>query len=409
MVAVRSLALYVSIAAGARIAKRGGQKFIAGVPVLNYQVAYGGESLGELGTEEEWVVMVKPGVTDVQIEQMCHTAKNGCNFAGNPSKGGVPFFEMRGTESELAAVIESGHGAVKFVEPDETLYDIPELMADEVEESNLWGLERVGAYQRASVGTGVAIFVVDTGVRHSHNDFGDRGIPALDYSSGSEVVCNGNANCAGDVHGHGTHCAGSAAGRNYGVAPAAKIYGTKVMTDQGSGQLSWRQAALNWMATSSIRPAVASISLGRIGSSEATKAAVDAATNAFVTVVVAGGNSNTDACAFEPAFVPSAITVGATDSRDSRSSFSNYGACTNIWAPGSSILSAHVRSDSATATWSGTSMACPHVAGGAALVLQRNPSFNYEKVLETMHDDAINDALSGLYASDTNKLLYVGA
>merc|ERR1719491_1280020 len=330
-------------------------------------------------------------------------------MADEVGKGGVPFFEMRGTESDLEAVIESGHGAVKFVELDQTVYDIPEPIADEVESNNLWGLERVGAYQRASTGTGVAIFVVDTGVRHSHNDFGDRGIPGLDYSSGSEVVCNGNANCAGDVHGHGTHCAGSAAGTNYGVAPGAKIYGTKVMTDQGSGQLPWRQAALNWMATSSIRPLVATISLGRVGNSEATKAAVDAATNAFVTVVVAGANSNTDACTYEPAFVPSAITVGSTDSQDRRSSFSNYGACTNIWAPGSSILSAHVRSDSATATWSGTSMACPHVAGGAALVLQRNPSYNYEKVLETMHDDAINDALSGLYSSDTNKLLYVGA
>merc|ERR1719491_1377372 len=329
-------------------------------------------------------------------------------MADEVGKGGVPFFEMRGTESDLEAVIESGHGAVKFVELDQTVYDIPELMADEVE-SNLWGLERVGAYQRASTGTGVAIFVVDTGVRHSHNDFGDRGIPGLDYSSGSEVVCNGNANCAGDVHGHGTHCAGSAAGTNYGVAPGAKIYGTKVMTDQGSGQLSWRQAALNWMATSSIRPLVATISLGRVGNSEATKAAVDAATNAFVTVVVAGANSNTDACTYEPAFVPSAITVGSTDSQDRRSSFSNYGACTNIWAPGSSILSAGHESDTASATFSGTSMACPHVAGGAALVLEQNPTFLSGKVLEALHADARTDGITDLFGSDINKELYVGS
>merc|ERR1719336_1066485 len=137
MVALRSLALYVCIAAGARNVKKSEQKFIAGVPVLNFPVASAGESLGELGAEEEWVVIVNPGVTDAQIERMCRIAKNDCNFIGNPSKGGVPFFEMRGTESDLEAVIASGHGAVRFVELDETVSDIPELTADAVE-SNPW-------------------------------------------------------------------------------------------------------------------------------------------------------------------------------------------------------------------------------------------------------------------------------
>merc|ERR1712050_430080 len=139
------------------------------------------------------------------------------------------------------------------------------------------------------------------------------------------------------------------------------------------------------------------------------KDAVDAATNAGVTVVVAGGNSNRDACGFSPAFVPSAITVGSTDSRDRRSSFSNYGACTNIWAPGSSILSAGHRSDSATATFSGTSMACPHVSGAAALVLGADNSKNPAKVLQELLDNAALDTLSDLKAGDTNAMLYVGA
>merc|ERR1711920_529294 len=146
---------------------------------------------------------------------------------------------------------------------------------------------------------------------------------------------------------------------------------------------------------------------GGSGTQSAMRQAVDAATNAGVAVIVAGGNSNSDSCRFSPAFVPSAITVGSTTSTLARSSFSNYGACTDIWAPWSSILSAGVGSDSATATLSGTSMACPHVSGGAALVLQQNPSYLAPKVLEELHANAWTDELSGLYSSDTNKLLNV--
>merc|ERR1719433_2580804 len=195
---------------------------------------------------------------------------------------------------------------------------------------------------------------------------------------------------------------------NYGVAPSATVKAVKVLSDQGSGQWSWSYYALDWLATNTARPAVASMSLGGSGNQQAMADAIDAAVNSGVTVVVAGGNSNSDACNFSPAFVPSAITVGSTDSLQRRSSFSNYGLCTNIWAPGSSILSAGVSSDTATATYSGTSMACPHVAGGAALVLEQNPSFLSPKVLEALHATAWTDELSGLFPNDINKELHVG-
>merc|ERR1719251_826328 len=213
--------------------------------------------------------------------------------------------------------------------------------------------------------------------------------------------------CAVDRDGHGTHCAGSAAGATFGVAPSAAVRSIKVLGDNGSGSWSWSYAALDWLATSNTRPAVASMSLGGPGTQQGMKDAVDAAVNAGVTVVVAAGNENSNACSFSPAFIPSAVTVGSTDSTDTRSYFSNYGECVDIWAPGSSVLSAGITSDTATATFSGTSMACPHVSGGAALVLEADPSKKSAAVIAELLETAVWDALSGLKTGDTNALLYV--
>jgi len=182
----------------------------------------------------------------------------------------------------------------------------------------------------------------------------------------------------------------------------------KVLSDQGSGSWSWSYYALDWLASNPTRPAIASMSLGGSGTQQAMADAVDGATNAGVVVVVAGGNSNSDACRFSPAFVPSAITVGSTTSTDRRSSFSNYGSCTNIWAPGSDVTSASHTSDTGSATFSGTSMACPHVAGGAALVLDADPTKKSAAVLAELLDNAVLDAIVDLKNGDVNALLYVG-
>jgi len=404
MTRTATLALLAGSAAGARIAKKGGEKFIAGVPVFNYEDAYNGESLGEFGAMQAWNLVLKKEAKASEIDKMCAVA--GCGARGNPEVGGVAFIELVGTEADLAAVVKAGGDLVQSIEPDTLAYATPELKSDNVE-NGLWGLDRVNAYSRSSTGSGVNVFVLDTGVRTSHNDFGSRGIPTLDLTTGGVVECGGSTSCAADRQGHGTHCAGTAAGTNYGVAPGATVRSVKVLSDQGSGQWSWSYSALDWLARSSLRPAIASMSLGGSGTQSAMRQAVDAATNAGVAVIVAGGNSNSDSCRFSPAFVPSAITVGSTTSTDARSSFSNYGSCTNIWAPGSSILSAGHTSNSATRTLSGTSMACPHVSGGAALVLQRNPSWTPSRVLGQLQDVAFNNVLSGLFSSDTNKLLNV--
>merc|ERR1719511_625634 len=150
------------------------------------------------------------------------------------------------------------------------------------------------------------------------------------------------------------------------------------------------------------------MSLGGNGVSQSYRTAIDSATGAGVTIVVASGNSNSDACNFSPAYVPSAITVGSTDIQDRRSSFSNYGRCVDIWAPGSDILSAGHRSDTGTATMSGTSMACPHVAGGAALELEKNPGLSSSGVMSALAANAIKNKISGLKSGDTNQFLYVG-
>jgi len=407
-----SLALLAG-ADGARIDRKRGTpqaKFIAGVPVLNYDQAYGGKSiLSELDTEadQEWVVMVKQDTTDEQIQAMCKANRNGCNLVGSPAKGGVPFLEIRGSESDLERVLHTAHGAATFVEPDTEVYMIPEVETDDVEAAT-WGLNRISADQRGRSGSDTTIFILDTGVRVSHQEFGGRAIPALDMTKGELLECNGDLTCAGDVQGHGTHCAGTAAGGSYGVAPQAAVRSIKVLSDQGSGSWSWSYSGLDWLARSEIRPAVASMSLGGSGTQQAMKDAVDATVNAGVLVVVAGGNSNSDSCRFSPAFVPSAITVGSTTSRDARSSFSNYGACTNIWAPGSAIVSASHTSDSGSKSLSGTSMACPHVAGGAALVLEESPSMKPSAVLEALLSNAAKDYLTDLKAGDTNALLFVG-
>lgn len=374
--------------------------------MLNYQTAYEGqEVLVEGETEGEWVVMMNPGTSSEQMERMCAKATpHGCKLSGSPS--GVPFVELRGTEQDLEAMVRSAPGAVKFIEPDQTVQMVPEMQASP--EASTWGLNRIQADARSRSGASANIFVLDTGVRVTHNDFGGRASPALDMTGRSPVECKGDLSCAGDRQGHGTHCAGTAGGTRYGVAPGAKVLGIKVLSDRGSGSWSWSYYALDWMARSSVRPAVASMSLGGAGTQTAMRDAVNAAVSSGVTVVVAGGNENSNACGFSPAFVPSAITVGSTTNSDTRSWFSNYGSCTNIWAPGSDVVSLSHRSDTGTTSMSGTSMACPHVSGAAALALDADPSKSSSKVLSELLGMAAKGVLSGLKSGDTNALLQVG-
>jgi len=413
-----SLALLVAGAQGARVSRRKvatrapPTKFIGGVPVFEYHaVQSGSASLSELedGQEQEWILILSPKTTEAQLQSLCGMNTNGCNLVGHP-KGGVPFVEMRATEAKLGQVIANNQAVVKFVTPDQQDTMIPEIEEVGVQGAT-WGLNRIGSdsSDRNGGGAGVTIYVQDTGVRVTHQEFGGRASSALDVTSGSAVECNGDLSCAADRQGHGTHCAGTAGGQTYGVAPAASVRAVKTLSDQGSGARSWQYTAIDWVTVSGARPAVISMSLGGSGADPGYSTVIDAAVANGVTVVVAAGNSNSDACNFSPAFAANAITVGSTDSLDRRSSFSNYGRCVEIWAPGSSVVSASSSSDTGTRTLSGTSMACPHVSGAAALVLGVDPSKNSAKVLQELMDNAAVNFISDLRTGDTNALLYVGA
>merc|ERR1719245_67271 len=286
---------------------------------------------------------------------------------------------------------------------------IPEIDEEVGVQAATWGLNRIGADEsdRNGGGAGVTIYVQDTGVRVTHQEFSGRASSALDVTSGSAVECNGDLSCAADRQGHGTHCAGTAAGRTYGVASTAEVRAVKTLSDQGSGARSWQYTAIDWVTMNGDRPTVLSMSLGGSGADPGYTTVIDAAVENGVTVVVAAGNSNSDACNFIPAFAANAITVGSTTSTDSRSSFSNFGTCVNIWAPGSSVLSAGITSDTSSSTKSGTSMACPHVSGAAAIILSGNPTMKSSAVLGEMLDTAYLNVLTGLKTGDTNALLCV--
>jgi len=233
-----------------------------------------------------------------------------------------------------------------------------------------WGLARIWHTDlpvgttyvyNTGAGNGVDVYVIDTGILTTHTDFGGR----------ATAVYNAITNEANtDLNGHGTHCAGTVAGTTYGVAKQVALKAVKVLSATGSGSTTGVVAGVNYVSNNknTARRNVASMSLGG-GASTAMDQAVEQSIAGGVTYSIAAGNDNANACNYSPARVSTAITVGATTNTDARSSFSNFGTCVNVFAPGSSITSDWIGSNTATNTISGTSMATPHVAGVAALVL----------------------------------------
>lgn len=290
---------------------------------------------------------------------------------------------------------------VKYIEPDAT------FTIFNTQSNATWGIDRVDqrdlplnqTYTWDATGLGVTAYIIDTGIFYDHVEF--EGRASFGYDAFGQDGTDGN--------GHGTHVAGTVGGKDYGVAKKVNLVAVRVLDNSGSGTTTGVIAGMDWVAANHIKPAVANMSLGG-GASTATDDAVARMFEAGVPVIVAAGNGNRagreqDACGYSPAGAPKAYTVGATTSTDSKASYSNYGDCVDLFAPGSSITSAWYTSTTATNTISGTSMASPHVAGGAALFLSVNTTASPQQVYDFLY----TNSTKGIVANSKtvkNHLLY---
>jgi subtilisin family serine protease len=334
------------------------------------------------------------------------TLKDGTMSAAGTHLGGARVIRRAGSTISAAMTATEARRvaadpAVKFVEQDRIVH------VAATQKSPDWGLDRLDqrtvtpsrGYTPMDDGDSVHAYVIDTGVRVSHRDFDGRA------SNGYDFVDNDGT--AQDCNGHGTHVAGTIGGNTYGVAKKVKIVAVRVLDCAGEGDIYDVIQGVNWVTAHAVKPAVANMSLGG-DRSPSLEAAVQRSINSGVTYVVAAGNENVNAATESPSALAAAITVGATDSRDRRASFSNYGSVLDLFAPGVNIRSAWDSSNTATAVLSGTSMASPHVAGAAALVLDAYPADTPAQVRDFLVAKATTGRVTDLKGSP-NRLLFVPA
>ncbi|MEV0175950.1 S8 family peptidase [Streptomyces sp. NPDC050803] len=280
-------------------------------------------------------------------------------------------------------------------------------LTDTTQSSAPWGLDRVdqtslplsGTYTYPdSAGSGVTVYVIDTGVRITHSQISGRASYGYDAVDGDTTASDGN--------GHGTHVATTVAGTTYGVAKKANIVAVRVLNNSGSGTTAGVIAGIDWVTANHSGPSVANMSLGG-GVSTSLDTAVANSIASGVTYAVAAGNSSANASSYSPARVASAITVGATTSTDAKASYSNYGSVLDIFAPGSSITAGWYTSDTATNTISGTSMATPHVAGAAAVYLANHTSSTPAQVASALTSGATTGKVTSAGTGSPNRLLKI--
>ncbi len=322
--------------------------------------------------------------------------------------GAAPSFVYRAALNGFAAKLNAAqlnalrnNPMVESIEPDGL------VTATGTQYSAPWGLDRIdqrarplnSTYTYNRTGAGVTLYVIDTGVRTTHSEFGGRATVGYDAIGDG---WNGQ-----DCNGHGTHVAGTAGGSTYGAAKGVSLVSVRVLDCYGSGSWSGVIAGVDWVTANRATYPVANMSLGG-GANSAVDQAVQNSINAGVTYVVAAGNNGANACNYSPARVTAALTVGSVNSSDARASTSNYGVCMDLFAPGVNITSAWSTGDYATSTISGTSMASPHVAGVAAMYLEYNPGALPVDVAYAINDMSSKNYVTSAGSNSPNRLLYSG-
>ncbi len=273
-----------------------------------------------------------------------------------------------------------------------------------------WGLDRIdqrnlplnAQYIYDYNGTNVHVYVLDSGIRSTHVEFGSRATKDFDSINDGQ---NGN-----DCNGHGTHVSGTIGGTTYGVAKNVRIHSIRVLNCSGTGSYAQIISGVDWVTANRIQPAVANMSLGGPGNTS-LDTAVNNSVNAGVFYAVAAGNDNVDACTKSPARAAQAYTVGATDTNDARAQYtppqaSNWGTCLNIFGPGKGVLSASHLSNTGSTLKDGTSMASPHVAGVAALIRQQYPTWTVAQVKAEIDARATVGVVTNPGSGSPNRLLY---
>ena len=281
-----------------------------------------------------------------------------------------------------------------------------------IEANATWGIDRIDqhnlplstTYNYTNTGAGVTAYIIDTGIRFDHSEFGGRAVTGFDA-----VTSGGNA---ADCNGHGTHVSGTVGGATYGVAKGVSLVAVRVLGCNGSGSTSGVIAGIDWVTSHHQSPAVANMSLGGSASTALDNAVKNSITSG-VAYAIAAGNGNfigiaQDACKYSPARVAEAMTIGATDRNDKKASWSNYGNCVDWFAPGVSITSAWYTSTAATNTISGTSMATPHTTGVAALYLQTNPGASPQQVRDALYANTTKGVVTSSKTTN-NHLLFTSS
>ncbi|HEX7330434.1 MAG TPA: S8 family serine peptidase [Pyrinomonadaceae bacterium] len=348
----------------------------------------------------QYIVVLKDDVGDVEAEAL----RLARDFGGDRNDGhtyqrAIKGFSVRMNEQQALRLADDPR--VEFVEEDGV------VSLGTTQTGATWGLDRIdqrdlplnGTYTYTPTGTGVRVYIIDTGIRATHTQFAGRVI------SGFTAINDGLG--TNDGNGHGTHVAGTVGGSTYGVAKNVTLVAVRVLDSAGNGTDSGVIAGVDFVTSNHLagQPAVANMSLGG-GISSALDTAVNNSIADGVTYAVAAGNESQNACNVSPARVANAITVGSTTTTDARSSFSNFGTCVDIFAPGSSITSSWRTSDTATNTISGTSMASPHVAGVAALFLETNPTASPATVTAAIINSSTPNKVTNPGTGSPNRLLF---